>query len=254
MKFETISLERENNILTVKIKDLKKDYQGISRLSSELEELVSEILLDEEIRVILLTGSEEGSFSFPVLTGTEDFNELRLTSFSISEPISRILQPVVAVIPGDAISQGLEMVLACDIRIGSHDSYYGLPHIKSGLIPYDGGTQRLSRLVGKAKALEMILTGELIDSKEALRIGLINRVVDKDDLMRVAMEIANKMASMAPISLKYIKEAINNGMDMTLEQGLRLEADLYLLIHTTKDREEGIKSFREKRTPKFEGR
>lgn len=252
MKFEAISFERKDNILTIQLKLSKKNFQGLARLSSELEELRNEILLDQEIKVILLTGAEEGSFVFPVLT--ENIDESGFEFYSISEPISKILQPVIALIPGDAIGQGLEMVLSCDIRIGNKDSHYGLPQIKSGVIPWDGGTQRLPRLIGKAKALEMILTGELIDAQEAFRIGLINRVVDKGDLIAVGNEVAKKMASMAPISLKYIKEAINKGIDMTLEQGLRLEADLYLLIHTTKDREEGIKAFREKRTPKFEGR
>lgn len=252
MRFETISIERSEHILTIQLKEPKKDYQGLSRLFSELEELRNEILIDQEIRVILLTGAEEGSFVFPVLT--EDIDESGFEFFSISEPISKILQPVIALIPGDAIGQGLEMVLSCDIRIGTKDSRYGLPQIKSGLMPWDGGTQRLPRLIGKAKALEMILAGELIDAQEAFRIGLINRVVDKEGLIAVGNEMAKKMASMAPISLKYIKEAINKGMDMTLEQGLRLEADLYLLIHTTKDREEGIRAFREKRTPEFEGR
>lgn len=257
MVFETISFEKKANILIISILGSKKDPEGLSRLSSELEELRNEILLDQEIRVILLTGTEEKAFVFPVLI--EDFVEktpeyLPEKFFSISAPISKIEQPVIAVVPGDAIGQGLEIILSCDIRIGVLDSHYALPQVKSGLIPWDGGTQRLARLIGKAKALEMILTGEEIDAQEAFRIGLINKVVAKEELMNTAMEIATKMASMAPISLRYIKEAIYKGMDMTLEQGLRLEADLYLLIHTTKDREEGIKAFRQKRSPKFEGK
>jgi enoyl-CoA hydratase/carnithine racemase len=109
-------------------------------------------------------------------------------------------------------------------------------------------------LVGKGKALEMILTGEVIDAQEALRIGLVNKVVSKKELMDVAVKVAQEMASKGPIALRYIKEAIYKGMDMSLEQGLRLEADLYLLIHTSKDRTEGIQAFREKRAPKFEGK
>jgi enoyl-CoA hydratase/carnithine racemase len=122
------------------------------------------------------------------------------------------------------------------------------------MIPSDGGTQRLARLVGRGKTLEMILTGEVIDAQEALRIGLVHRVVPKKDLTEVAMKMAQEMASKGPIALRYTKEAVYKGMDMTLEQGLRLEADLYLLIHTTKDRTEGIQAFREKRKPKFEGK
>jgi enoyl-CoA hydratase len=152
------------------------------------------------------------------------------------------------------MGQGLELALACDIRIASETSYFGMPHIKSGLIPWDGGTQRLSRLVGRGKALEMILTGEIIDAQEALRIGLVHRVVPKKDLTEVTMKLAQEMASKGPIALRYTKEAVYKGMDMTLEQGLRLEADLYLLIHTSKDRSKGIQAFRAKRTPKFGGK
>ena len=112
----------------------------------------------------------------------------------------------------------------------------------------------MARLVGKNKALEMILTGETIDAKEALRIGLVNKVVPKEEVMKVVMKMAKEMASKGPIALRYVKEAIYKGIDMTLEQGLRLEADLYLLIHTSMDRTEGIQAFREKRAPKFEGK
>jgi enoyl-CoA hydratase/carnithine racemase len=161
---------------------------------------------------------------------------------------------VIAAISGDAIGQGLELALACDIRIASEASRFGLPQIESGVIPWDGGTQRLSRLVGKGKALEMILTGEMIEAQEALRIGLVHKVLPKKDLTEVTMKMAQEMASKGPIALRYTKEAIYKGMDMTLEQGLHLEADLYLLIHTSKDRTEGIQAFREKKKPQFEGR
>ena len=153
-----------------------------------------------------------------------------------------------------AIGQGLELALACDIRIASETSRFGLPQIEAGHILWDGGTQRLSRLVGKGKALEMILTGEVIDAQEALRIGLVHKVVSAGELMEVTMKMAQEMASKGPIALRYTKEAVYKGMDMTLEQGLRLEADLYLLIHTSKDRSEGIQAFRDKKTPKFEGK
>jgi enoyl-CoA hydratase len=178
----------------------------------------------------------------------------RIMSRRRGNPIAKLDQPVVAAISGDAIGQGLELVLACDIRIASETSRFGLPQIESGVIPRDGGTQRLSRLVGKGKALEMILTGEIIDAQEALRIGLVHKVVPTKDLTEVTMKMAKEMASKGPIALRYTKEAVYKGMDMILEQGLRLEADLYLLIHTSKDRTEGIQAFRVKKTPRFEGK
>jgi len=173
---------------------------------------------------------------------------------SICDIIGRFEQLVIIGLDGDAVGQGLEMALACDIRIASETSHFGLPQIKAGHIPWDGGTQRLSRLVGKGKALEMILTGEVIDAQEALRMGLVHRIVSATELREAAMKTAREMASKSPVALRYAKEAVYKGMDMTLEQGLRLEADLYLLIHTTKDRTEGIQAFLEKRKPQFEGR
>ncbi len=129
-----------------------------------------------------------------------------------------------------------------------------MSQISSNEIPFDGGTQRLPRLVGRTKALEMILTGLKVDSREANRIGLINRVFPQNELMPSALMLAEELSAKGPIALRYAKEAVMKGMDMTLEQGLRLEADLYFLLHTTQDRQEGIKAFREKRTPGFEGK
>ena len=120
---------------------------------------------------------------------------------------------------------GLELALASDMRICSQNTRFSMPQVAQAKIPCDGGTQRLSRLVGKGKALELILTGEAIDAQEAFRIGLVSQVVPSDDLMVVAMDMAREMASKGPIALKYAKEAIHKGMDLTLEQGLRLEAD-----------------------------
>ena len=172
----------------------------------------------------------------------------------IVEQIASIDRPVISAIDGEVTGLGLELALACDIRIATEISHFGLPHVREGLIPWDGGTQRLSRLVGRSKAMEMILTGEIIDAQEAYRIGLVNRVVPPKELMSLVMDMAREIASKGPVALRYAKEAIHKGMDLTLEQGLRLEADLYFLLHTTKDRTEGIRAFQEKSSPRFEGR
>jgi enoyl-CoA hydratase/carnithine racemase len=256
MSYQTLSSQKKNNVLSITVTDLLSDQIEVAQLSDELTQLRAEIALDDEIRVVILTSSREKSFSIGInlIGGISRTNEEVQQSFSLAEPITKLDRPIIASISGDAIGQGLELALACDMRIASETSRFGLPQIKAGHIPWDGGTQRLSRLVGRGKALEMILTGETIDAQEALRIGLVNKVVPKEELMKVAMKMAQEMASKGPIALKYAKEAVYKGMDMTLEQGLRLEADLYLLIHTSKDRTEGIQAFREKRTPKFEGK
>jgi len=256
MSYQTISLKKTDHVMVISGTRLGDPAEPV-RCSDELGEVCAAINHDEEIRVVVLTGADERSFVMETgLNGEASWeNDGPQTRFcSLGNPIAKLDRPVIAAITGDAIGQGLELALACDIRIASEKSHFGLPQIRAGHIPWDGGTQRLSRLVGKSKALEMILTGEVIDAQEALRIGLVHKVVPNKDLTEVTMKMAKEMASKGPIALRYTKEAVYKGMDMTLEQGLRLEADLYLLIHTTKDRTEGIQAFREKRKPKFEGK
>jgi enoyl-CoA hydratase/carnithine racemase len=249
MRHQVLNYRKIDQVMMINIFDTESDQVKVAQLSDELTDLCNEIVWDEEIRVVALTGAGEKSFSIGIdLIGAAPRIQ------SLAEPVWKLDQPVIAAINGDATGQGLELALACDIRVATEASHFGLPHIKKGLIPWDGGTQRLSRLVGSGKTLEMILTGEMIDAQEALRIGLVNKVVPREELMKAVTGLAQEMASKGPIALRYAKEAIHKGMDLTLEQGLRLEADLYLLLHTTKDRSEGIKAFREKKVPRFEGR
>ena len=249
MAYQTLTYKKKEPVGIVSVLDLDI-HTEISRLPDDLADLCAEIAWDESIRVVLITGAGEKSF----LIKTTLMEEQESIGGSIAEPVARLTRPVIAAINGDTIGQGLELALACDIRIATEGSHFGLPHIQSGFIPWDGGTQRLARLVGRGKAMEMILTGEAIDAREAYRVGLVNKVVPPDQLMAIAMSMAQEMVSKGPIALRYTKEAVYKGMDLTLEQGLRLEADLYLLLHTTKDRTEGIKAFLEKRPPRFEGR
>jgi enoyl-CoA hydratase/carnithine racemase len=253
---QSLSCETKDGILIVRILPVKT-WEGVLQLSSELRDVCTNAILDSDTRVVVLTGAEENAFLMDpqkVSPGSEDDPFQGASIGSLSDPISRLDMPVLAAIHGDATGQGLELALACDLRIASENSRFGLTQIKAGSVPGDGGTQRLSRLVGKAKAMEMILTGEILDAREALRIGLVSRLVPRGEVTTTVMGLAQEMASRAPIAVRYAKETICKGMDMTLEQGLRLEADLYFLLHTTRDRTEGIQAFRSKRTPTFEGK
>lgn len=256
MSYQILSCQKKDHVLVINIIGQVSWREKIARLSEELLDLCAEIYQNEEIRVIVFTGSGENPFNMETdLFELPRVNiESWITFYSLTEPIAKLDRPIIVAINGNAIGLGLELTLACDIRIAAETSLFGFPHIKLGLIPWDGGTQRLPRLVGKSKAMEMILTGEEINAEEAYRIGLVNKVVPPKKLMTVVMDIAREMASKGPVALRYAKEAINKGMDLTLKQGLRLEADLYFLLHTTKGRAEGITAFRERRNPKFEGR
>jgi enoyl-CoA hydratase/carnithine racemase len=250
-----MAVQRKGNVAIISIVR-PESIEKLAWLSDELIDICAKVAWDEQVRVIILTGDEENAFCFnPDLTVSAIKEGGGGTPpLFFAESIGKLKQPTVAAINGDAVGQGFELALACDIRIAAETSRFALPHIQQALIPWDGGTQRLTRLIGKGKTLEMILAGEVVDAQEAYRIGLVNQVVPVQKLMNVTINLAEQMASKGPIALRYAKEAIYKGMDMTLEQGLRLEVDLYCLLHSTKDRTEGIEAFREKRTPKFEGR
>lgn len=220
-------------------------------MSRELEAICQQIKGDEDIYLTVINGVG-GHFC----SGAEILKNDIEAGFSQNpaETLAALDCPVIAAIDGDAIAEGLELALACDLRIASETSRFGLPQVISGLIPMNGGTQRLSRIAGKGKALEMILTGETIDAKTALEIGLVTKVFSRDQLASELEKIVESLAAKAPFALRYCKEAVNKGLDVTLEQGLRLEADLYFLLHTTDDRTEGIKAFTQKRSPEYKGR
>ena len=163
-------------------------------------------------------------------------------------------QPVICAINGASVSAGLELALACDVRLASSDATFALPETAHGAIPMGGGTQRLARLVGRGEALRLILLGEEIDAEEAHRIGLVSSVVPAVGLATEAKALAETMASRGPIALRYAKEAVRRGLDQSLDQALRYETDLTVVLQSTEDRAEGVRAFLEKRDPKFEGK
>jgi enoyl-CoA hydratase len=161
--------------------------------------------------------------------------------------------PFIAAINGDAMSAGLELALACDLRLASSRSRFGLPDVSAGRIPMAGGTQRLTRIVGHPRAVDLILTGRTLTSSEALQWGMLNAVTEADDLLAVATDLAKTLSERGPIAVGLAKEAIYRGADMPLQEALRYETDLTILLQTTSDRAEGVQAFIEKRGPRFQG-
>jgi enoyl-CoA hydratase len=230
------------------------------QMSQEIDDICHQINQDNDIYVVIITGTGDAFCGGNELEKSLQLSKKQPRSnvetakqYNVASCVASVEKPVIAAINGDALGQGLELALACDIRIASQKAHFGFPNVAMGLIPSDGGTQRLPRIIGRGKALEMIFTAEIISAAEALESGLVGKVVASESLIAEVDALAKTIASKAPISLRYIKEAINKGLDLTLEQGLRLEADLYFLLHTTSDRTEGIQAFQQKKTPEFKG-
>lgn len=239
----TVLYEKKDRVAYVTINRPDAGNTVSLELDQELSEVCEEINRDDEVTVVLLTAA-----------GTEAFCAGSETESDAAGSLALIEKPVIAMVNGDCFGEGLEIALSCDLRIAADTAKFGFPWLESGTIPADGGTQRLPRLIGKGKALELILTADIITAAEALDIGLVSKVVPASELAAEAEKLVRGISTKAPVSLRYVKEAVNKGMDMTLEQGLRLEADLYMLIHTTEDRSEGITAFLQKRTPEFKGK
>lgn len=167
--------------------------------------------------------------------------------------LHELSRPVVCALNGDAHGAGLELALACDIRIASRGARFSLPETRMGLLPMGGGIQRLARLVGRGRAIQLVLTGDEIDADEAHAIGLINRIAPAGKALEEAEAAAARIAERGPLAVGYAKEAVNRGLDMPLEQALRFETDLTIILQTTEDRAEGVSAFIEKRKPNFKG-
>jgi enoyl-CoA hydratase/carnithine racemase len=218
------------------------------------------IAVDEDVKVVVVTGAGERAFSagadireFVEPLVPVRFREQR-RRLDFRQAMDRCWQPIIAAVNGFALGGGLELALACDIRVAAAGATLGLTEINLAIIPGGGGTQRLPRLIGRGKALELILTGARIPADEALRIGLVERVVPAGDALKAATELARSMAAKAPVALRYAKEAVVKGLELPLTDGLRLEGDLSTLLRTTEDRLEGAKAFLEKRAPRWTGR
>ncbi|MBI1941629.1 MAG: enoyl-CoA hydratase/isomerase family protein [Acidobacteria bacterium] len=259
MAYETILYEKRKGIGYVTMNRPDKLNALNHRVMEELDACFQAVREDEEVRVVIVTGAGEKAF-----VAGADIKELAeqapLQGKETSRRGQRVLdsienlgKPVIAAVNGYALGGGCELALACTLRIASETARFGQPEVKLGIIPGYGGTQRLARLVGKGRALEMILTGEPVNAPEAYRIGLVNQVVPAEKLMGAAEELAQKIMPNAPLAIKLALESVNHGLEMTQKEGQFLEATLFGLCCTTADMKEGTRAFLEKRPVKFVG-
>jgi enoyl-CoA hydratase len=260
MNYENILYRVEDQIAWITVNRPQVLNALNHRTMDELSAAFTSARDDDSIRVVVLTGAGEKSF-----VAGADINELAqqtpvegknfaLLGQGVLRQLETLGKPSIAAINGFALGGGCELALACSMRIASRTARLGQPEVKLGILPGNGGTQRLARLCGKGVAHELILTGEMISAEEALRIGLVNRVVEPAELLSTAKAIAQKIIANAPLAVKYAMEAVEHGMEMPQEEGLFLEASLFGLCCATEDMREGTRAFIEKRPAKFRGR
>ena len=260
MALENVKFEKKNKIAYVTI-DRPKVLNALNMATmQELEQVFTDLAADTDARVVILTGGGEKAF-----VAGADINELAKNNpveakaythrgQAVLDLIENLGKPVIACINGFALGGGCEIAMACTMRLASENAKLGQPEVKLGIIPGYGGTQRLPRLVGKGVAMQMVLIGDMISAQEAHRIGLVNEVLPADKLMARAEEIAGKIIGMAPLAIQYCMEAVNQGTNMSLADGLFLEATLFSICCATEDKKEGTTAFLEKRAANFQGK
>ncbi len=260
MAYETLLCERRNGIALVTVNRPEKLNALNAKVIGELEDCFRAVASDADVRVVILTGAGEKAF-----VAGADINELATLATLEGREFSRrgqqvfhlienLGKPVIAAVNGYALGAGCELAVACSLRIASENAQFGQPEVKLGIIPGYGGTQRLARLIGRGRAQELTLVGDPITALEAYRLGLVNQVVALPQLIPACEAMARKIIANAPLAVRFALEAVNHGLEMTFEEGLFLEANLFALCCTTADMKEGTRAFLEKRPAQFKGK
>jgi enoyl-CoA hydratase len=258
--FENILVEQADGVSTITINRPKVLNALNAQTLDELRRVLLAIRRDETVRSVIITGAGEKSF----IAGA-DINELAVqtpvsgreharSGQHILDLIEHLGKPVIAAINGFALGGGCELAMACTIRIAADTARLGQPEINLGIIPGYAGTQRLARLIGRGRAMELLLTGDHVTAAEAHRLGLVNRVVPAADLMAEARKLATTLAAKAPVAARYILDAVNKGLDMSFADAQVFEATLFGLVSSTDDMREGTRAFLEKRKAEFKGK
>jgi enoyl-CoA hydratase len=257
---ENVMYEKEGDIARVTVNRPRVLNALNQRTWADLRTAFEDARDDVEVRGVILTGAGEKAFiagaDISELTHLTAVEAERSSSFgqSVLNLVENLGKPVIAAVNGFALGGGCETAMACTVRIAAENAKFGQPEVKLGLLPGGGGTQRLPRLVGKGRALQLILSGETINAAEAYRIGLINEVVPAADLITRAEAILKQILANAPIAVKYSIEAVNKGLETSQDEGFALEASFFGLCAATEDKKEGTSAFLEKRTAQFQGR
>ncbi len=260
MTYQTLLVESRDSIATVTVNRPDKLNALNDLVVGELLQAAQALRADAAVRGVILTGSGAKAFIAGAdigdlaKQGVLDGRQRALNGQRMLEAFEEMGKPVLAAVNGFALGGGCELAMACHIRIASENAKFGQPEVALGITPGYGGTQRLPRIVGKGNALYLLLTGEHVSAAEALRIGLVSKVVPADQLMAEAMKLMQAIVSKGPAALALTIEAVNRGLETTLEEGLRIEADAFGLVASTQDMKEGLNAFLEKRKANFQNR
>jgi len=260
MEFKNLKLDLKDGISLITINRPK--YLNALNLETlkEIDQVLEKVKEEDEVQVVIMTGAGEKAFVAGAdISEMKDMDPIKAKEFAelgqkILRKIELMKKVVIAAVNGYALGGGCELAMACDLRIASKNAKFGQPEVGLGIIPGFGGTQRLPRIVGMSKAKELIFTGEIINAEEALRIGLVSKVVEQEKLLEEAQNIAKKIMSKSMIAISLAKEAINMGGSMDIEAGMSFEAKAFALCFSTYDQKEGMIAFMEKRAPKFIGK
>ena len=258
MAYENIIVETKGHVGLITLNRPKALNALSSPLVAELGQALDVFEADDDIGAIVITGSEKAFAAGADIKemASKSFTDCYLQDFITKgwEAVSKVRKPVIAAVGGFALGGGCEVAMMCDFILAADNAKFGQPEITLGIIPGAGGTQRLTRFVGKSKAMEMILTGRLIDAAEAERSGLVSRVVPSSDLLEEAIKVAERIASMGRVAVLLAKESVNRAYETTLAEGVRFERRAFHALFATEDQKEGMAAFTEKRQPNFKNR
>lgn len=257
--YENILIEKRDKVAIITINRPDKLNALNSKVHQEGVSALEELRKDESIRVVVITGAGGKSFiagaDISEFAGQTPVTQRNLFhEKTLFNSVDNFPKPVIAMINGFCLGGGNELALACDIRVASENARFAQPEINLGIICGGGGTQRLTRLIGEGRAMEMILTGDMIDAQKALNYGLVNHVFTSEELETKTLELAAKIAEKAPVALQMSKEAVKFASRSNLDEGLRREVDLFAICFSTEDKTEGVSAFLEKRKPNFKGK
>jgi len=258
MPYETVLTSKEGVIGIITLNRPQAMNALSSKLVNELISALDEFDKDEEVRCLVISGSERAFSAGADIHEMADMTAVQMTMtghfFPLWDKVGRYPKPIVGALSGYVLGGGLELAMSLDVLVASETTQLGQPEIDIGVMPGGGGTQRLTRAVGKAKAMEMILTGKRIGAEEAKTLGLVSRVVPKEAFLEEAKKVATEIASRSPVAVRLAKMAVNKAFEMGLSQGLDFEREVFYLLFASEDKTEGMKAFLEKRRPEFKGK